>query len=639
MMLAFLFFLAPSIIGYDIVIPDDPWTGSFVTLIFGLGFGFVLLLVLQPNRPRRSGSSYITSVAAMVLITGLLCNGLINVVGFLDHDERSLDMLREHKTTAERDAQARNGTNCDQDAECGRLQAILLIVDGLVQYRKWIIALVLLILLHIVGGVFELFRIIKGVSAANTHAEALRSKQREAVTAAFSPRPDTGSNAEDSKDIGSGETPGPPWHQRAWQTVCAFVATWLGEEGAFVYPPTVIIAAIVTVLIQVMFLAGVRILAHVCAGYISLLQHEAVDAQAGLANAETLLKTVEVLCREDGGFRTEYAAQICRIEYRGAVGAVSTAKSLLGRLDGTIANLPAALSTGMQWASALCFIGVLWVILQNVGGIKAWCIRTTAGEIIPGYNVTTQRRKLDAARSAEYIAIFISCHFLSCFTASFTFAVVFTILGWSTAWAWIEGQLSAILAFLVFYCIMYYFLREYVGNRLLTDHGQAARKPRAMTNFIACLCMWYIITGLMAALIRLVIYLPITFMRFCRLDITLVPPEWQRWDLAFRSCHALLAHHTRTTNPIQFSFCELLFDAQHDARRHLLNQTEPGAHEPPSTPTTDASRRARTRWLLAKTLISNPSLCPRAKHLHKGHSTDRATAEIAEDAFAGLFWE
>ena len=288
-----------------------------------------------------------------------------------------------------------------------------------------------------------------------------------------------------------------------------------------------------------------------------------------------------------------------------AISYAAQAHSFLGSTNEFRGNLPTAMVRGLIAAQVFGVIYSLMMVWKNVRGFKRWTLASFCGQKVPGYNITTNRAAQDLARSSTFVAIFVSTHLIGMLVVVIVLWTVFTLLGWTQFEALVVGQLNAILAYVVAYIVVKVTLKRIVCNKWLSTAG-SARHPRALSDFIFCLSIFHIFTGLLAAVTRLVMFIPIMFYQFCRLDENMFPEGWQSWDTPFRACQSLLQHHTRTTNPLAFAFAESLFEGTKSNRTRYVAASH-GDWVPDATP--PAQVRARTRWHLTRTLINNPSLC------------------------------
>jgi len=288
-----------------------------------------------------------------------------------------------------------------------------------------------------------------------------------------------------------------------------------------------------------------------------------------------------------------------------AIDYAAQAHSFLSSTTDYTGNLSSAMVRGLVAAEVIGVLFSLMMVWKNVSGFKKWTLASFSGRTVPGYNITTNRAAQDLGRSATFVAIFVSTHFLGMVGVVVVLWTIFTLVDWTRFDALVAGQLNAILAYVVAYIVVKMALKRIVCNKWLSTAG-TARQPRALSDFIFCLSIFHIFTGLLASVTRLVMFIPIMFYRFCRLDQNMFPEGWQSWDTPFRACQSLLQHHTRTTNPLAFVFAEYLFEGTKPNRARSVAKAN-------GVSTSDAllpsQQRAHIRWHLAKTLINNPSLC------------------------------
>lgn len=273
----------------------------------------------------------------------------------------------------------------------------------------------------------------------------------------------------------------------------------------------------------------------------------------------------------------------------------------------SMGNFPDAFRRGLRGGAAVSLVITLIALCWNLAGFKKWTLHALEGRRVPGFNVTSERISMDVARSAEFLAVFISTHLFAMATATVVLSTVFTAFGWNRLQDIISNNSSFLASYLIMYILVYFILKMFVGNRILSEKGQIPKRPRSLTDFIFCLCAWYIINGIFAAVSRMALYLPFFFLSFCRLDSSPFPPYFQEYDVGYRSCQSLIAYHTRTQNPLVFCFAEHLFQSNGSFRARALNPAGFGRFE--EAEVSKSSRRVRNKWHLATTLINNPSLC------------------------------
>eukprot|EP00041_Stephanoeca_diplocostata_P031350 m.975457 g.975457 ORF g.975457 m.975457 type:complete len:287 (+) comp23941_c0_seq1:1972-2832(+) len=257
----------------------------------------------------------------------------------------------------------------------------------------------------------------------------------------------------------------------------------------------------------------------------------------------------------------------------------------------------------------------MWPVLRN--GHCIWARHTK-----PGFNVTTQRDAQDVAGAAEYLAVFISTHLLGMLLLQVFLWIVFTFVGWSQTYAAIRRNYEPILIYLCMYVIVYVILKVWIGNRTLSVDGQIPRYPRAMTDYLFVFCMWFVVNAIFSALSRVVLYLPVVFFNFVRLDISPLPKSMQKYDFPFRACQSVLALHTRMNNPIATTAATELFYGYYASPRYHRGS---GVGDSNMSDTADGcSPRHRTRWHLAYTLLRNPVLRQDRKHVLAALSSAQA---------------
>lgn len=296
--------------------------------------------------------------------------------------------------------------------------------------------------------------------------------------------------------------------------------------------------------------------------------------------------------------------------------------SFLGNTQGWIENLPTAMLHGAIVAAVIACMFALAMVVKNVAGYKSWVLATYAGKKVDGCNVSIDRGPHTAARSAAFVAVFVSTHVIAMATVFFFVWGLATLLGWSRFHELAAGHETAVLSFVIAYFIVKLWLNKIVANKWLSDKG-SAKRPRALEDYVFCLSIYHAFTGILAAAQRIVFYVPFMFYQFCSLDESMFPPRWQAYDAPYRAFQANLQHHTRTTNPLAFVFAEELFNANRSFRARSVAGS--GIYDEDGG--SPAARRAVNRWWLAITLARNPDLTALRKHT--------LAANAAEDGVQG----
>jgi uncharacterized membrane protein len=117
-----------------------------------------------------------------------------------------------------------------------------------------------------------------------------------------------------------------------------------------------------------------------------------------------------------------------------------------------------------------------------------------SGKKIAGYNVTTNRVGQDVARSASFLAIFVSTHFLGMLGLLGVLWAIFTLLGWNQFGSLVSGKSTAILSYIVGYLVVKIFLTRVVMHKWLSEKG-SAKRPRYLSDFTFCLSVYHVFTG------------------------------------------------------------------------------------------------------------------------------------------------
>jgi len=131
-----------------------------------------------------------------------------------------------------------------------------------------------------------------------------------------------------------------------------------------------------------------------------------------------------------------------------------------------------------------------------------------------------------------------------------------------------------------------------------------------MEKFLACLCVYYIASAILAAISRLLLAIPYFFIQFCTLHTSPFEGAWQQYDFPFRAAQSMLQHHTRTQNIHKFAFAESLLDATRPQRQAAMQAAAQTGKVvvAPALLLQKPELIARNRWLVAYTLVRNPHL-------------------------------
>jgi len=422
------------------------------------------------------------------------------------------------------------------------------------------------------------------------------------------------------------------WLSRAYARVSVHDA--VGESGAFVYPTTVLLAGVITPFalaygcVYIYFLFEIHVIAEL----------ERLDDTLNYYRAKNT-EYLQSLRSLDSTYCGTPATISGCTAIEGAIGYLTELDHYLATSDEWIGNLATAALYALIAAEAVAAVYAMGMVWKNIAGFKRWTLTSFAGGTVPGFNVTTNRKGQDVARSATFIAVFVSTHFLGMLGVLTFLWTIFTLIGWNRFGNVVSKQTAAIGSYAVGYLVVKLFLRRVVCNTWLSTEG-SARRPRALSDFTFCLCVYYVFTGILAALTRIVMFVPFMFVAFCRLDRSMFPEGWQHWDTPHRAFQSTVQHHTRTTNPIAWVFAEQLFEANRTFRARAVGDPATSTAPPP------AARRARNRWQVARTLIANPKLQQlrrrsaeaRSPPTESGTESDepRSSAVVHNAAFAGL---
>ena len=381
-----------------------------------------------------------------------------------------------------------------------------------------------------------------------------------------------------------------------------------GGDWGFTYPVSVLVAASTTVPLLVWLEYSVNSFVIKTSSDMHWGQEQLVIGQRRAQNTKVMIQELTGLCsRIQAGSvpvsnRTQFS-MMCGDALDESVRFMDDLDGAFNRAAYHIGNLPSAITIAFTISSYIALILSVFMIAVNMAGVKRWVLRIWRGHIVPGCNVTTGRKDHDVARSGEYVAVFISTHLVSFFVVTVFLGFILTGLIYSHVRQYLVEHRQAIIAYVLLYLIVYFFLRSYIGNYRLSEQGQEAKHPRVLTNFLICLAVYYVLSAVAAAIIRVLLYLPLFFVQFARLDDSPFPAYWQALDYPYRACQSMLCHHTRSTNAVATVFCEQLFTARRDARARALagNYRDDCVEEA-------RHLRVRNRWHLSKLLLSNPCL-------------------------------
>jgi hypothetical protein len=166
---------------------------------------------------------------------------------------------------------------------------------------------------------------------------------------------------------------------------------YFAEDGAFTYPPPVLISACLTPVLLIWLFALTVQFSLRGAGAL----REAVDFSDRVErDASTATQIIAML-------NTSCPDAMCRDNYASIQRAIDSSKTTASTIKFTIANLPSVVSHSGVAAASLSFVFALYMVLRNVAGFKCWVKLIWARRQVEGYNVTTTRGEHDIARSAE----------------------------------------------------------------------------------------------------------------------------------------------------------------------------------------------------------------------------------------------
>lgn len=185
------------------------------------------------------------------------------------------------------------------------------------------------------------------------------------------------------------------------------VNRYFAEDGAFTYPPSVLIAAFLTPVLLIWLFAltvqfslrGAEALRN-AVDYSDSVERDAATAAAIVAMLNTTC--VNPQCWEN-------LASIQRV--------IDSSRTTASNVKFVVANLPSVVGHAGLAAAGLSFIFALYMVARNVADFKCWVKLIWARKTVEGRNVTTNRENHDIARSAEYepppsALFFASCCFV-----------------------------------------------------------------------------------------------------------------------------------------------------------------------------------------------------------------------------------
>eukprot|EP00041_Stephanoeca_diplocostata_P031351 m.975488 g.975488 ORF g.975488 m.975488 type:complete len:807 (+) comp23941_c0_seq2:447-2867(+) len=202
------------------------------------------------------------------------------------------------------------------------------------------------------------------------------------------------------KNHASGETNSPGWSSTTVARACAFVCnmprrfrvllhTYYLEEGVFVYPLLTQIAALSTPVLLfwlfIVLLFAVRMLADA----VGTLEDRLLSAQSEIAQVNGFVGNLSTYCRDLNQFSANMSNpplpqqlqtikdDVCgpRLQNISAIGA--SVESDLG-MFGSFHDLDGAVYRGGLVALAIAFAFALWMVTENVAGVKKWTLHLGA---------------------------------------------------------------------------------------------------------------------------------------------------------------------------------------------------------------------------------------------------------------------
>ena len=267
-----------------------------------------------------------------------------------------------------------------------------------------------------------------------------------------------------------------------------------------------------------------------------------------------------------------------------------------------------ALHNGARAGPVIGIIGVLYMVLYNVKAFKAWVLTAWTGLKVDGFNVTNFRQKLDLAHAAEFQAMFISTHLIGFLICSFFSGMIVSVLAWVQTWVYLKGFVPHLIVMVVAYIFNCVVLRNMLGNKWLAVDGQVAKNAKTMYAYQITFAVWHSITGLVGALGRAIYHLPLFIFNFCVMDRTSFHDSVAAFDTPCKSMQALIASHSRETNPLMNEAVRIFFSTAEESVDKGKKRSA-------------ASIRARNRWHLARSLLNNPQL----------RYFDKENAAVADD--------
>ncbi|XP_062517421.1 stimulated by retinoic acid gene 6 protein-like [Corticium candelabrum] len=173
-------------------------------------------------------------------------------------------------------------------------------------------------------------------------------------------------------------------------------------------------------------------------------------------------------------------------------------------------------------------------------------------------------------------------------------------------------QFLPTIVFTILLFIAQFLLAKYV---LLTDYGKYVNiSNRRLFHSISFFSFFYnALIGLFSCLRRILTGLVLGLLLIDRLDRCTLPNGWEGFDPGYRSYVGYLLLEHSYSNPYLVTFLYLL--RRKDCSRATVDEVELyGVHSNTSQFLSYRSRITRNRWLVAYTLINNPSLLKYRDH-------------------------
>lgn len=205
-------------------------------------------------------------------------------------------------------------------------------------------------------------------------------------------------------------------------------------------------------------------------------------------------------------------------------------------------------------------------------------------------------------------------------------------------WKWTKGLVPSIVLTVILRLFQRFLLSQYVfRDREYPNFSVVIDNRRLFSIMSYAFVFLNTIVGVVSGLLRIAKAMMLGLFFFSRLDRTVFMPGFQTWDKGFVAylgfLHVLVAHR----HPVVLMFCQVLIESNKvttsEEKQHSNHSAQPHNAGEPEQVTgftreirhPRVSQKAVNRWLLAVTLLRNPSL---TQHRRQSFSVPTGQSEI-----------